>query len=117
MQEKRLYRRVALSCVATVVRPEGAPLSGLVRDISLNGVGLYLREALTPGLPVTVRLQFYNAAGSVVVERVEGNVAWDRPLGNEVHLSAIALDTMIRPEAQSELFAYIVWADKRFKEF
>lgn len=116
MEEKRLYRRVALSCVATVVLDGDPSQSALVRDISLNGIGLYLRKALDPGAAVRVRLQFYNRSGSVIVERVEGRVAWDRSLG-DIHLSAIALDEMIRPEAQPELFAYIVWADKQFKEF
>ncbi|MEJ2314190.1 MAG: PilZ domain-containing protein [Nitrospirota bacterium] len=105
MVEKRRHKRVPLSAIARLVEAgegEPLPLQGMVADISLGGVGLYLASPLEAGAEIALEIVFPASGGDVRAETVKGTVIYSKRI-QHVHFVGIEFARELSPDRQPAL--------------
>ena len=92
--ERRTWKRYPFCCPMTLHREgDREPWPGLVRDISLGGVGLVHDEAVEPGKYL---LRIAPDAGEVACAAIR--VLWCRGVGKYHYLSGADFHTVFQPD-------------------
>ena len=75
MQDKRKHQRQSLKCVVRYLTEDcpDRPVTTKAVDISLGGIGLYMREFIKSNM--SIKLQIYSQLSTVPID-VEGKVVW-----------------------------------------
>ena len=92
--ERRSWKRFPYCCPMTLHREDASqPMPGLVRDLSLGGVGLVHDEPIEPG---EYLLRIAPDAGEVACARI--HVIWCRGVGKFHYLSGADFLTVFQPD-------------------
>jgi len=98
VQDKRVHPRVNVDTPVSCQPREGAPLSGMAKDISIGGMFIEATESLPFGTEITIVGRF---PGMKAELRLPAIVRWTKPTGFGVQFGSLgARET----HAISELF-------------
>ncbi len=98
MQDKRTHPRVTIETAVSCERQDGAPLSGMAKDISIGGMFIEAQEILAFGVEITI---VGRLPGTKAELRLPAIVRWAKPDGFGVQFGSLgARET----HAISELF-------------
>ncbi|MFQ5508062.1 MAG: PilZ domain-containing protein [Leptospirillia bacterium] len=85
---RRTARYPVVGLATIEVMPGMTRIEGYVANFGENGIGLYVRDPLTPGDHVHISLLIDDVADLDVDERYQGNVVWTNQVGG-VHAVGI----------------------------
>lgn len=83
---------------------------GYVANVSVSGMGVFMRRPLKLQNPVEVKLSFYTLSGIKDAGEIKGKVKRVEPISN-VYNIGIEFDGL-NPEKDRELIAYLAAAEK-----
>lgn len=98
-----------LSAIVKLLFDEGdgpSPLQGMVADISLTGIVLYLGKPLEGGAEVTLEILFHVSGGEVKSETVKGTTIYSNRIQN-VYFVGIEFNQELNPKLQPALYSRI----------
>ena len=86
MQDKRVHPRVNVDTQVSCQPREGAPLSGMAKDISIGGMFIEATESFPFGTEITIVGRF---PGMKAELRLPGVVRWTKPTGFGVQFGSL----------------------------
>ena len=86
MQDKRVHPRVSVDTAVSCERREGAPVSGIAKDISIGGMFIEATENLPFGTELTIVGRFPGAKAEL---RLPAIVRWAKPTGFGVQFGSL----------------------------
>ncbi|MEP7050964.1 MAG: PilZ domain-containing protein [Pseudomonadota bacterium] len=86
MQDKRVHPRVTVDTHVSCQPSEGAPLSGMAKDISIGGMFIEAAETLPFGTEIIIVGRFPGMKADL---RLPGIVRWTKPTGFGVQFGAL----------------------------
>ena len=105
-RERRKAKRVIITAVAEVSDLKTLSVQeGYVSNISSTGVGVFLKNSMTPGSRVEIKLSFYTTEGINDAKQIQGIVKRVEMLSN-VYSTGIEFDRL-DPKKDSELLSYL----------
>lgn len=112
MENRRKQMRVRLMTVARIT-PHGLQntVDALVRDISLDGMGVYLKGPYQKGDLLLVKISMKTEEGEVINESLYGRVAWASAL-EERGQYAVGLEFHNMEKKNPALYAYVKRLEK-----
>jgi c-di-GMP-binding flagellar brake protein YcgR len=111
MEERRGNKRVTITATAEVTNLEDHSLEkGYVVNVSINGVGLFMKNPLKLNTAVEIKLSFYTLNGIKDVRWITGKIKRVQPFSN-VHNVGIQFDSL-DPTKHQDLIDYIKEAQK-----
>lgn len=107
MDNRRKSPRVTLATIARIT-PHGLQTSveALVRDISAEGIGVYVKGRYQPGDMLLLKMSFVTDTGETIKESVMGRVAWAKRLEEEQQ-SAVGIQLPDMEQKHPQLYAYV----------
>jgi c-di-GMP-binding flagellar brake protein YcgR len=107
MENRRKNTRVPLMTIARIT-PHGLQntVDALVRDISADGMGVYVKGSYQKGDALLVKILIRTDEGEVINESLFGRVAWAAALGSEGQY-ALGLEFQNIETKNPALYAYI----------
>ena len=109
MPRKRKSTRVAVTALAEITFPSGETLSTYVANMSLEGLGLYVKKPIDAGTEIAVKLTYHDESGALKTKTVKGQVKWAY---NGFYALGVALQGMDLKE-HDDLLQYIRWIDEQ----
>lgn len=102
MSEKRKHKRVPFSAVTKLTMDTGMA-QGMVADISMGGIGLYMDRPLQDGVEVSLEIHFNVSGGQIVTETMTGTVVYSHRIQN-VSFVGIEFTGELGSESQPVLY-------------
>jgi hypothetical protein len=79
---------------------------GMVSDISLGGIGLYLVQPLEVGVTVNLEIRFLIGGGGINTAKVRGTTIYSNLVGDTYYVG-IEFDQELSPKGHPELYRRI----------
>jgi c-di-GMP-binding flagellar brake protein YcgR len=99
MEKERRYKRAPLSADVRLFIDEGAHTSilrGMIVEISLSGIGIYLTQPLKVGSKVQFELYYLVASDEIKTETVRGTTIYSRYI-HDIYFLGIEFDQELNP--------------------
>ncbi len=112
MDNRRKGPRIPLVTMARIT-PHGLQTTdeALVRDISMGGIGVYVKGHYQKGDALLVKLLFVVNDGAKMMESLKGRIAWVKPL-EEAGQFAVGIEIPNMEQRHPNLYAYIKQLEK-----
>ena len=106
MENRRKSLRIPLITMARIT-PHGLQTTAeaFVRDVSVDGIGVYVKGRFQKGDLLLVKVSFVTNEGETIKESLRGEVAWIKPL--EEGQSAVGIQLPGMKGKHPKLYAYI----------
>jgi Tfp pilus assembly protein PilZ len=86
VQDKRVHPRVNVDTPVSCQQRDGAPITGMAKDISIGGMFIEATQSLPFGTEITIVLRL---PGAKVEMRLPGIVRWVKPVGFGVQFGSL----------------------------
>jgi len=111
--ERRKAKRLIITAVAEVNDLKDNFLQeGYVGNISVTGIGVFMRHPLEVGHQVEIKMSFYTLSGIKDVGQIRGKIKRVEPISNVCNVG-IEFDGL-DPTKDRELISYLLSAEKEF---
>jgi hypothetical protein len=106
MENRRKALRIPLITMARIT-PHGPQTSAdaFVRDVSIEGIGVYVKGRYQQGDLLLVKVSFMVSQGETIKESLMGRVSWVKPL--EEGYLAVGIQLPDMEQKNPKLYAYI----------
>jgi hypothetical protein len=109
VEKERKHKRAPLTAhVMLLIGESEHPVvrRGMVSDISLGGIGLYLVQPLEVGVTVNLEIRFLIGGGGINTAKVRGTTIYSNLVGDTYYVG-IEFDQELSPKGHPELYRRI----------